>query len=438
MTSITIPDSVTSIGSNAFSNCNGLTSITVEQGNSKYHSAGNCIIETASKTLVVGCKNSVIPDDGSVTSIGSYAFYGCSGLTNINILDSIISIGKEAFAGCSGLTSINIPNSIISIGEKAFVGCSKLQSIAGMPSGKSYYVINNSLVDRMNKTVIVGCGTSTIPNDGSVTNIGEKAFYNCSGLISIIIPKNIVNIGKQAFASCTDLISITVEQGNTAYHSANNCLIETASKTLIAGCKNSIIPDDGSVTSIGRGAFYGCRDLTSIFVPDSVIRIGSLAFFNCNNAVSIVIGNRVIIIGNGAFSHCSDLKYIAIPDCVTRIGAWTFIGCSGLKSITIPDSVTSIGRGAFYRCSGLTSITIPGRVTSIGSDAFSHCSGLTSITIPDSVTSIGEYAFDYCDNLTVITYMGTKEQWGKIKKEEAWKDSDRKITITCTDGVIVE
>lgn len=438
LTSITIPDSVTSIGSNAFSNCNGLTSITVEQGNSKYHSAGNCIIETASKTLVVGCKNSVIPDDGSVTSIGSYAFYGCSGLTNINILDSIISIGKEAFAGCSGLTSINIPNSIISIGEKAFVGCSKLQSIAGMPSGKSYYVINNSLVDRMNKTVIVGCGTSTIPNDGSVTNIGEKAFYNCSGLISIIIPKNIVNIGKQAFASCTDLISITVEQGNTAYHSANNCLIETASKTLIAGCKNSIIPDDGSVTSIGRGAFYGCRDLTSIFVPDSVIRIGSLAFFNCNNAVSIVIGNRVIIIGNGAFSHCSDLKYIAIPDCVTRIGAWTFIGCSGLKSITIPDSVTSIGRGAFYRCSGLTSITIPGRVTSIGSDAFSHCSGLTSITIPDSVTSIGEYAFDYCDNLTVITYMGTKEQWGKIKKEEAWKDSDRKITITCTDGVIVE
>ena len=461
LTSITIPDSVTSIGSNAFSNCNGLTSITVEQGNSKYHSAGNCIIETASKTLVVGCKNSVIPDDGSVTSIGSYAFYGCSGLTNINILDSIISIGKEAFAGCSGLTSINIPNSIISIGEKAFVGCSKLQSIAGMPSGKSYYVINNSLVDRMNKTVIVGCGTSTIPNDGSVTNIGEKAFYNCSGLISIIIPKNIVNIGKQAFASCTDLISITVEQGNTAYHSANNCLIETASKTLIAGCKNSIIPDDGSVTSIGeyafsgcngltsitipdsvtsigRGAFYGCRDLTSIFVPDSVIRIGSLAFFNCNNAVSIVIGNRVIIIGNGAFSHCSDLKYIAIPDCVTRIGAWTFIGCSGLKSITIPDSVTSIGRGAFYRCSGLTSITIPGRVTSIGSDAFSHCSGLTSITIPDSVTSIGEYAFDYCDNLTVITYMGTKEQWGKIKKEEAWKDSDRKITVTCMDGVIVE
>ena len=126
LTIVTIGNRVTSIWNYAFSDCNGLTSIIVEQGNSVYHSAGNCIIKTASKTLVAGCKNSIIPDDGSVTNIGYGAFYDCNDLTNITIPDSVTSIGESAFWGCSGLTSITIPDSVTSIGDHAFVGCSGL------------------------------------------------------------------------------------------------------------------------------------------------------------------------------------------------------------------------------------------------------------------------------------------------------------------------
>ena len=150
LTSITIPDSVTSIGSEAFAYCRGLESITVAAGNTKYRSEGNCLIEKETNTLILGCKNSLIPD--SVTSIGDYAFMKCSRLTSITIPDSVTSIGYEAFDGCYNLTSITIPDSVTSIGDWAFWGCSGLTSIT------------------------IG---------GSVTSIGYAAFSGCDGLTSI-------------------------------------------------------------------------------------------------------------------------------------------------------------------------------------------------------------------------------------------------------------
>ena len=168
--------------------------------------------------------------------------------------------------------------------------------------------------------------------------------------------------------------------------------------------------DGKEVTRIGDNAFYDCRDLTSITIPDSVTSIGKAAFSACRGLISIIIPNSVTSIGEGAttlfegaFSTCSGLRSITIPDGVMSIGNYAFLGCSGLRSITIPDSMTSIGKGVFRSCSGLTSITIPDDVTSIGSGAFSGCSGLTSITIPDGVTSIGSGAFSGCSGLTSIT-----------------------------------
>ena len=249
LTSITIPNGVTSIGRWAFYSCSGLTSIVVESGNTKYDSRENCnaIIETASNKLVAGCKNTVIPN--SVTGIGEYAFHGCKGLTSITIPNSVTSIGGWAFDGCNGLTSITIPNSVTSIGNCAFQACSGLTSI-------------------------------TIPN--SVTSIGEYAFNNCSGLTSVTIPNSVTSIGNYAFAWCSNLTSIVVESGNTKYDSRENCnaIIETASNKLVAGCKNTVIPN--SVTSIGSSAFYGCTGLTSITIPNSVTSIGESAFYKCS------------------------------------------------------------------------------------------------------------------------------------------------------------
>ena len=285
LTNIIIPNSVTTIGRNAFDGCTGLTSITVQEGNSKYHSAGNCLIETARKELILGCKTSVIPTDNSVTSIGSFAFSGYTGLTSISIPDSVTKIGNSAFEGCTRLTSISIPDSVTSIRNYVFKDCTGLTSIS-------------------------------IPD--SVTSIGSFAFSGCTGLTSISIPDSVTSIDKYAFEGCTGLTSITVQEGNSNYHSAGNCLIETASKELILGCKTSVIPTDNSVTNIGYGAFDNCSGLTSISIPDSVTSIGHCAFKGCTSLTSITIPDSVEIIYNCAFKGCTSLTSITYTGTVNQ------------------------------------------------------------------------------------------------------------------------
>ena len=298
----------------------------------------------------------------------------------------------------------------------------------------------------------------------SVTSIGDWAFENCTGLTSVTIPNSVTSIGWCAFAGCSGLISIGVISGNPVYYGAGNCLIERESKTLILGCKNCFIPSDGSVTSIGYGAFSGCTGLKSITIPNSVEYIESWAFEGCTGLTSVTIGNGVTSIGRGAFYGCTGLKSITIPDSVTTIdedafcdtgyyntesnwqndvlyiGNWLIkardqitghcsiksgtVGIAGSafwlggyydenddeyyyypgpSSVTIPDSVKYICWGAFCSCTELTSITIPDGVTIIDGSVFSDCTGLTSIMIPDGVTSIEDYAFSWCIGLTSIT-----------------------------------
>ena len=387
----------------------------------------------------------------SVTSIGNYAFSGCTGLTSVTIPNSVTSIGYKAFDGCSSMTSVTIGNSVTSIGERAFLNCSSLTSI-------------------------------TIPN--SVTSIGEGAFSGCSGLASVTIPNSVTSIGNYAFYLCTGLTSVTIPNSVTsieegAFSLVNNIVYSGSatgspwgaksvngyvdgylvysdnSKTTLLGCSSAAIEITipNSVTSIGRSAFSYCSGLTSVTIPNSVTSIGRSAFSLCSGLTSVTIPNSVTSIGEWAFSYCSGLTSVTIPNSVTSIGSSAFAGCSSMTSVTIgnsvtsiefaafdgcssltsieiPNSVTSIGEWAFSYCSGLTSVTIPNSVTSIGSSAFAGCSSLTSIEIPNSVTSIGYWAFRYCTSLTSITIPNSVTSIG----DEAFRNCTGLTDIYATCG----
>ena len=266
LTNLSIGKSVTSIGEMAFAECNSLADIVVDSSNPKYDSRNNnnAIIETLRNTLILGCKNTVVPN--SVTAFGDYAFYYCSGLTSLTIPSSVISIGKYAFTSCHGLTSLTLPDSVSYIGDYAFSSCSGLTNI-DIPNSVTY----------ISRYTFFNCSALshvTIPN--SVSYIGDNAFAHCSGLMSVTIPKSVTSIGNYAFYYCSGLTSMKVPS---------------------------------SVTSIGDGAFQGCRGLTSLTIGNSVTSIGYAAFATCPSLADVysyIKDPSRVVVGRYAFRDSND------------------------------------------------------------------------------------------------------------------------------------
>ncbi len=477
ITSITIPKSVRYIYPGAFSWCN-IGTLNVDKDNKIYHSEGNCIIQTESKYLAVGCKNSAIPSDGSVTIIGDSAFTGCN-FSSITIPDTIVAIFGDAFGGCANLRNLTIPDSVIHIDGFAFHNCfdlvkennglsyvdkwlmsaSTTKTNVIIPSytvGIAAYAFSNNstLTDITIPSNIKSIGINAFSNCKNLTTIkfnensnleiiGEGAFVYCSNLTNIDMPNSVIEIGVGAFKGCRNLTDITLSKDSK---------LQTIHDEAFLNCRNlAVIAIPESVTSIGSNAFGGCTKLieeqngisyldtwivdadttiyTSVSISSNITGIASGAFNYCTNLTDITFeeNSKLKIIGKNAFYECETLENIIFPNTLTSIGDMAFFGCKKLTSIVIPENVTEMGNGAFFGCTELTDVVISGSVNKISDSAFGFCSKIDNITLPDSVTSIGVRAFEKCTNLKNITIPNNVTDIHK----RAFEDCNEALTVQC-------
>ena len=499
LTSVTIPSSVTSIGSYAFDGCSVLKTIeseiekpfiisnsvfsgvpsnamlivpkgtksayqatagwnqfqniiefggvgyTFEANGINYRIGENNTVSVVSKNtkysgvIVIPNQLSKFGTTYTVTSIGSYAFYDCSGLTSVTIPSSVTSIGASAFEGCSGLTTATIPNSVTFISSFAFSDCSSLTAI-NIPNGLTSIEIG----------VFRGCSSlASITIPSSVNKIYERSFWGFRGIFNIqdlaawcnmsVLDIDFLDASPYLYVNGEKIENLVIPNGVTSVRNFR----------CFSGLKSVTIPS--SVTSIGSSAFWCCSSLTSVTIPNSVTSIGSSAFWGCNGLKTVIseietpfeintnsvfpdealssaklivpagkksayqstegwkqFQNIIEVVGVGYEFEADGIRYL--------VGANNTVSVISRKTkysgdVIIPEkvtyngasyTVTSIFPSAFNECSDLTSVTIPNSVTYIGDEAFLGCIGLTSVAIGSRVTNIGYHAFWFCGPLTSI------------------------------------
>ncbi len=430
LTSVSIPNSVQSVGYGAFYWCNSLDAVYIEDLTAWCNIAFDSHVNNPFNLYLNDelIKKLIIPN--TVISINNFAFKNCASITSVSVPSSVTNIGYSAFENCSSLKAVYITN------LAAWCNIAFLNEFANPLSNAHYLYLNNIIVTKLN-----------IPN--SVTQIKQYAFHNNAAITHIDIPNSVKNIGQNAFSGCSSLTSINLPNSITSIN-----------ENVFSGCIALVtvhIPSD--VTSIGYSAFSGCTSLKSIDIPSNVTNIGSSAFSGCTSLTSIDIPSNVTNIGSSAFYGCTSLASIDIPSNVTSIRDATFSGCTSLASIDIPSNVTSIGSSAFYGCTSLATVTIPNKMTIINRAVFSNCTSLASVSIPISVKTIDYYAFYGCSALADVYYEGSAVNWDVVlindynnsllnaeihfgsyveACEHVWNDGVIKVQPSCiTEGIKV-
>ncbi len=479
LSSIHIPVNVAVIGEYAFMDCRGLESFTVDINNPSY-SSDEGILYNKNKTVLIQCpsKKANVTVPQTVISIGENAFYNNEQLTSIIIPDNVVSIGKACFERCINLSTVSLGNGLTDIGDSAFHYCTKLTSIV-IPDNVTSLGEYAFYSDQQLSSVTLGSGITKINNSvfrdcvklteitipAGVTEIDEYAFYNCFKLETVHLPNNIVSIGNSAFQYCSELTEINIPQstrsiGDSSFYmcaalsEVDLSQVETIGDQAFHGCTllNTVATNNllNSAGQIGGNAFTQCAALKSIALgPDASFQDNtfdadieliisfnntvaiqkavslSLAFkrycgnpfyivdenlkliaYTNENSSSITVPAPIAAIGNDVFKNHTEIVQVTIPETVTAIGMDAFY-YTGLTSVVIPDSVRSLGTTAFCMCKNLESITFGTGAAVLPTGVAGQCDVLTSVTIPEGVTTIKNLAFHGDKQLTELTLPNT-------------------------------
>ncbi|MDH8702740.1 hypothetical protein M2138_002111 [Dysgonomonadaceae bacterium PH5-43] len=448
LTTVTIPESVTIIGDNAFYNCTSLETVN--------YNAINCTSMGSSNYPVFsGCASlTTLNIDNNITRIPAYAFSSCNKLTTITIPSSVTIIGDNAFYNCTQLNNVTVPwNTPLAVPQYVFSGVNCVNVTLNVPVGTAYLYRKANVWKEFkislemselpcssprNYGIISGCQMiwsicdSTLNISGSgimpISPFWNSAYTNYIKYVTI--NDDVTNVASSVFNNCINLSSFDVAANNSAYSSLDGVLFDKNKTTLLKYprgkqgaysipntvasigdnafeyCNLTSVTIPNSVKTISISAFSNCSDLTELTIPDSVTSIGNSAFYNCTGLKSVSIGNSVTSIGNNAFYNCIGLKSVIIPQNITSIGDYAFRSCSSLMSVdfnaTSCSAMGTTSSPVFNSCSKLTQVNIGANVKTISAYAFKNCATLTSIVIPDNVTSIGTDAFAGCP-LTDVT-----------------------------------
>lgn len=392
VTNITIPGSITNIGPGAFYECGSLTNVSI--GNGLLSLADSALGNEGCFGVCFGLRSVTLP--ASVTNVGSYAFWDCPNLTNLAFSGPTVRFGNYAcdgaplknvtmpssvsnlviadgaFVNCTTLTNFLIGTGVraLEIGAGAFTNCPSLPGLTLDPANP-FLAFSNGVLFDVNQTMLIWCsptasGTYVVPD--TAVSIQNNAFFGCTNLTGIIFPSGLKTIGHAAFEECSSLSSVDVPDG---------------------------------VANIGSNTFASCASLTNAILGNGATNIGDFAFIDCSNLVWLTLSSNLLVIGNSAFAECYALANVVIPDSVTSIGTFAFDSCSN-ADFFIGNGIINIGQFAFDRCTKMTNLILPRGLISIGDYGFWYCSGLTNVIIPLSTTNIGVLVFAHCISLMNI------------------------------------
>ena len=410
LTSLTLPDLVSTLAQGAFYNCSSITSL---------HLPNNlAYLEGASTFMNCASLRSITLPAGLTTNIGKNMFAFCSSLSSVTFAGTLIpSVSTNAFVQCTNLTSIVLPTGVTRVDDGAFSSCTRL---AGVSMASVTRINGNNTFANCSalSSIVLPNGSGGISGNTTTTPtvyINSAMFQNCASLTSITIGMYMPFIGSYAFNGCSSLPNVTLPSS-----------VQNISTFAFAGCATlSNVTFNGDMSTISDNAFNSCTSLGKIAIPSSIRVVQSGTFKNCSFLSTVTFrGKNVRNISSQAFANCTRLTQIVIPSGVTSIDENAFLNCTNLTSVTLPSSLTYIGtnafqgcpfsavqnistvitlaEGAFNQCEQLTSIAIPQSVSFVAKNVFKGCKALSTVTFHNAVTNIGEYSFQTCTNLTNI------------------------------------